>query len=82
MNPAREALSRVINRAIANGSPVIVEQPAPHVVAERSARELGKRDYEADCARQPLYHDSTPRPAWHELDALKQWTWWKVHFPK
>lgn len=28
MNPAREALSRAVNRAIANGAPVYVNQPA------------------------------------------------------
>jgi hypothetical protein len=29
-NPAREALTRVVNKAIANGAPVYVNQPAPH----------------------------------------------------
>jgi hypothetical protein len=82
MNPARKALTRAVNRAISSGASPIIEQPAPHVVAELSARDLGKRDYEADCARQPLYHDGTPRPAWERLPALTQWTWWKVHFPQ
>lgn len=35
MNAAREALTRAVNKAIADGSPVITERPTPELVAER-----------------------------------------------
>jgi hypothetical protein len=34
-NPARSALSRAVNRAIANGAPVITEQPTLASLRER-----------------------------------------------
>jgi hypothetical protein len=33
-NPARQALNRAVNRAIADGSPVFVNQPAPCYVCQ------------------------------------------------
>jgi hypothetical protein len=33
-NPAREALTRAVNQAIANGAPVYVNQPAPHAARD------------------------------------------------
>ena len=35
-NPAREALSRAVNRAIANGAPIIEEKPTLAALRERS----------------------------------------------
>lgn len=35
-NPARAALSRAVNRAIANGAPVIAEQPSLALLKERA----------------------------------------------
>jgi len=36
-NPARAALSRVVARCIAEGAPIIEEQPTPELIAERAA---------------------------------------------
>jgi hypothetical protein len=33
-NPAREALTRAVNRAIANGAPVYVNEPTPHAARD------------------------------------------------
>ncbi len=35
----------------------------------------GQLDYEADVAKRPLYHDRTPRKAWHQLCAIAKWSW-------
>lgn len=35
----------------------------------------GKKAYEADLAKRPLYHDGTPRPTWDKLRPLGKWSW-------
>jgi len=40
MNPAKEALSRAVNRAIANGAPIIRGMPSIEAAAERLMRLL------------------------------------------
>lgn len=35
----------------------------------------GRRDYEADVRRCPLYHDRTPRKRWDQLAPVMQWSW-------
>lgn len=40
MNPAREALTRAVNRAIANGAPIIRGMPTIEAAAERLMRLL------------------------------------------
>lgn len=35
----------------------------------------GRRAYERDLARQPLYHDRTPRPSWDALPEIARWSW-------
>ncbi len=34
-----------------------------------------QRDYEADCAIRPNYHDGGKRKTWEQLDAVAQWSW-------
>lgn len=36
MNPAREALTRAVNRAVASGNPVIAEKPSLQCLKERA----------------------------------------------
>lgn len=39
MNPAREALSRAVNRAIASGAPIVTEKPPARItISIRGAR--------------------------------------------
>ena len=38
-NPARQALTRAVNRAIANGAPVYVNQPSDDILDEMQAGE-------------------------------------------
>lgn len=38
-------------------------------------RSDGQCLYESDLVAHPLYHDGTPRKAWHELDALARSSW-------
>ena len=40
-----------------------------------------RADYDADCAVRPLYHNGTPRPAWHELTDFQRATWVKPYMP-
>jgi hypothetical protein len=35
----------------------------------------GRRDYEADVQKRPLYHDGTPRRPWDQLSAIARWSW-------
>lgn len=35
----------------------------------------GQAAYERDLAKQPLYHDGTPRPAWSALWPVARWSW-------
>lgn len=35
----------------------------------------GQRDYEADVAKRPTYHDGQPRKRWHELSAIAMESW-------
>jgi hypothetical protein len=43
-NPARQALSRAVNRAIAKGSPVIAEKPSLQCLKDRADRASAKFD--------------------------------------
>jgi hypothetical protein len=35
----------------------------------------GKRDYEADVAARPSYHDGSPRKRWNALGTVERWSW-------
>lgn len=35
----------------------------------------GQRDYEAEVAARPTYHDGTPRPTWDKLGSLARLSW-------
>jgi hypothetical protein len=35
----------------------------------------GRRAYEADVQRAPLYHDGTPRKTWEQLGDAERWSW-------
>lgn len=35
----------------------------------------GRKAYEADVVARPLYHDGTPRRAWHELSEIARKSW-------
>jgi hypothetical protein len=49
MNPAREALSRAVNRAIANGAPVYIERrPARVIVSIRGVNGEGEASFDYD----------------------------------
>lgn len=35
----------------------------------------GQRDYEADIAKTPKYHDGAPRSTWDQLSPIARWSW-------
>lgn len=35
----------------------------------------GQRDYEADCAMRPTYHDGGQRKTWAQLGEIERWSW-------
>jgi hypothetical protein len=83
-NPARVALSRAVNRAIANGAPIVTEMPTPAVLQTRAAAlsqaeyiERGRADYEADVKARPFYPDGTRRKSWNELCEIARYSWAK-----
>lgn len=41
----------------------------------REGTEEGRKAYEADVAKTPLYHDGTPRPTWDNLREIGRWSW-------
>lgn len=42
----------------------------------------GQIAYEADCAREPLYHDKTTRKTWEQLPDFAKESWEKNPTPR
>jgi hypothetical protein len=59
----REALTKAVNAAIARGAPVYTNVSR------------GQRDYEADVAKFPTYHNGKPRPPFADLPAWAKESW-------
>ena len=81
-NLARETLSRIINRAIADGEPVFVcqspdvkEQARIDAAIRADPALRGKQAYDASVQARPLYGDGTPRKAWSQLGDFERNSW-------
>jgi hypothetical protein len=42
----------------------------------------GQQAYETDVAREPNYHDGTPRRSWRELGEVERWSWERNPTPR
>lgn len=45
------------------------------VLTKKERLELARKEYEADVAKRPTYHEGTPRKTFDELPELYQLTW-------
>lgn len=44
-------------------------------ILRQAERDAARRNYEADLAARPNYHDGTPRKTWDQLGELERSTW-------
>jgi hypothetical protein len=55
---------------------------AQGIATDATIRTRGQIVYDADCERQPLYHDGTTRRTWHDLSEVERWSWERNPTPR